>query len=79
MAHEQVELTHPELREKGMELANAISKLYSIKGEKKEAMNEFKQLIDKQENLISTLSLTVQTGKEVRSRTFFDDHIDDDE
>lgn len=78
MAHELIDLTGTELKEKGAELANAVSGLYAIRAEKKSAMNDFKSKIDDQEKLIGELSMTIQTGREMRSRTFFDNHIDDE-
>lgn len=72
MSQELVTLTNTEKQEKGESLAAKIGELYTIRAEKKSAMNEFKSQIDELEKEISEMSITLRTGRELRSRTFFD-------
>ena len=78
MARELVKLTNTELTEKGSELANAVGELYTIRAEKTSAMNEFKTKIDDQELKIAALTMIIRTGEEIRERTFFSSHLDDE-
>ncbi len=76
MAMDLVTLSNAELQRKGEDLANAVGELYKISAEKKEVINDFKSRIARAEKTIGELSLAVRTGKELRSRTFFDSEID---
>ena len=77
MAMELVELTTSEIQEKGQELAQAVSELYRLRSEKKEVMSDFKNKIDRKEKEISELTLTVNSGKELRVITFFSNQYKD--
>ncbi len=73
MAIETVKLTDVELQGKGAEIAQALTELFQIKREKKDVLSEFKARIDGKETRITDLSIEIQTGEAVRSRTMFDD------
>ena len=73
MAQKLIELSQTEIGEKGQELALKVQELYKLRADKKDAMNNFKSLIDRTEKEISELTLIVNTGRELRQETFFDD------